>query len=118
VLIILRRFILRMLFTPFWLIVMLIIAFVVLAMMAIAFVSVGCLSFAAVFALGYFVRHDPVAGRKALEALAYSVGSFAFLVAFQGLIWDGISGVWNWGSTPRRSLQLRHSDEDFDENPL
>lgn len=115
---ILLRFIGRMLFTPVWLIVMLIIAIVVIAMLAFSLVPVGCLFFAAVLGLGYWVRHDPEMGRAALQALACCVGSFAVLVAFQGMIWDTFCAVRDWGVPAGSSLQLRQPDQDFDENPF
>nr|WP_294563388.1 hypothetical protein [uncultured Rhodopila sp.] len=115
---IILRFILRVLLAPVWMVVMLFLALVVLALLAAGVASVVFLFYAAVFALGYWVRHDPVMGRNALEALACGVGGFAVLFAIYGMFFDGIFAVWDRSITPRRSLQLRHSDEDFDENPL
>jgi hypothetical protein len=115
---IILRFIGRMLFAPLWLVVLLILAVVVLVLLAAGVVSVGCVVFAALLGLGYWVRHDPEMGRGAIEVLLSGVGIFALLVAIYGMIWDAFCAVRDWGGPPTSGLQLRHSDEDFDETPV
>jgi hypothetical protein len=112
----LRRFVLRVLFAPVWLVGLLVLLAIVFTMMAIAFVSVGCFVYAAFFGLGYWVRHDPEMGRVAIDCLLFGIGGFSVLVAFQGIIWDGISALWNRG-VPSDGGRFSRPDENFDEIP-
>jgi len=103
------RFVGRMLFAPFFLLVVLILGAIVLVLLAAGVASVGCVFFAALLGICYWARHDPEMGRGAIEMLLSGVLLYALLVAVYGMIWDALVGVWNWS--------IRSNDEDFDETP-